>query len=768
MKKLIFAGALFGSAFLLFWVQFIVAKSLLPLLGGTPAVWNVCQAFFQVLLLAGYGYAAWWSDRPSLRWQLWGHGAIAIGGGIAMALQFSQVFSTTTPVGDRPILTLLSLLATGIALPFFALSATAPLLQRWVSRTELDLGKNPYVLYAASNAGSLLGVLGYPSAIEPVVSLLQQRYLWQLGYGIEVLLIGACAVITWRDRSQPALGISSTVASRNTADFYIGHADPVSHDFTSQDSIRHFINQDFADSELTPESLQNPTWRDRLQWAIFAFLPASLSLGVTTYVTTDLAAVPLFWAIPLSLYLLTYIVAFSDWRRAYQVYPWAIALLPIFVTPLVFWARLDGAQNLWVMLPFHWLGFAIAAFACHQTLVLIKPSVDYLTQFYFWIALGGALGGSFNALAAPYLFPNTQEYPLILILTLLAVINSTRLPKWSWIAIGLGIGALLAGINFNHLGQYWAAYLAAFSLVAVIATALRLRKTKVIIALLAIVLMMQFSVGLRGEVLLTDRSFFGVNRVVRDRSRQVISLLHGSTLHGQQSLLLLRRDRPLTYFTETGPIGEFFAGFNQSPRDRVAVLGLGIGTLAAYAQPQQQWTFYEIDPAVKAIAENPDYFSFLSTAKGKVSVDIGDGRLKMQTVDNQTLDLVIMDAFSSDSIPVHLITREAIALYFQKLKPNGLILVNITNRYLDLLPVLGAISQDLKLTALHRWDIKLSEADRALGKTPSHWVAIARQPQDLAWLTNKPQPQWQRVSPQPANQLWTDDRSSLLSVMRSR
>jgi len=737
MKKLIFAGALFGSAFLLFWVQFIVAKSLLPLLGGTPAVWTVCQAFFQIMLLAGYGYAAWWGDRPSLRWQLWGHGAIGLGGGIAMVLQFSQVFGTATSAVEQPIWTLLQLLTTGIALPFFALSATAPLLQRWVSRTELDLGKNPYVLYAASNAGSLLGVLGYPSAIEPIFSLLEQRQLWQIGYGLELILIAVCAIVTWRDRSLAPL--------------------------TGQPE-----NPDAWEPESSPEMLQKPTWRDRLQWAIFAFLPASLSLGVTTYVTTDLAAVPLFWAIPLSLYLLTYIVAFSDWRRSSQIYPWAIALLPLFVTPLVFWSRLDGAQNLWVMLPFHWLGFAIAAFACHQTLVLIRPSVDYLTQFYFWIALGGALGGSFNAIAAPYLFPNTQEYPLVLILTLLAVINSTRLPKWSWIAIGLGIGALLAGINVDRLGDHWAAYLVAFSLVVIIAAALQLRKTKIIVAILAIILMMQFSVGLRGEVLLTDRSFFGVNRVVRDRSRQVMSLLHGSTLHGQQSLVPARRDRPLTYFTETGPIGEFFAGFNQSPRDRVAVLGLGIGTLASYAQSNQQWTFYEIDPTVKAIAENPDYFSFLKTAQGKIAVEIGDGRLKMKAAPDQSLDLVIMDAFSSDSIPVHLITREAIALYFQKLKPNGLILVNITNRYLDLLPVLGAIGQDLKLTAFHRWDIKVSEADRVLGKTPSHWVVMGRNPQDLGWLIASPKSPWIMLDPQPTSQLWTDDRSSLLSVMRSR
>ncbi len=759
MKKLIFAGALFGSAFLLFWVQFIVAKSLLPLLGGTPAVWTVCQAFFQIMLLAGYGYAAWWGDRPSLRWQLWGHGAIAIAGGIAMVLQFSQVFGTATSAGDQPILTLLKLLSTGVALPFFALSATAPLLQRWVSRTELDLGKNPYVLYAASNAGSLLGVLGYPSAIEPLFSLLEQRQFWQMGYGFELVLIAVCAVITWRDRSLTPLMPLTTLPVDAPTDTHV-----VDQGFLDQE----LLNQDVLNQELSASSLQKPTWRDRLQWAIFAFLPASLSLGVTTYVTTDLAAVPLFWAIPLSLYLLTYIVAFSDWRRSSQIYPWAIALLPLFVTPLVFWSRLDGAQNLWVMLPFHWLGFAIAAFACHQTLVLIRPSVDYLTQFYFWIALGGALGGAFNAIAAPYLFPNTQEYPLVLILTLLAVINSTRLPKWSWIAIGLGIGALLAGINFGRLGEYWAAYLAAFSLVAVIATALQLRKTKIIVALLAIVLMMQFSVGLRGEVLLTDRSFFGVNRVVRDRSRQVMSLLHGSTLHGQQSLVPARRDRPLTYFTETGPIGEFFAGFNQSPRDRVAVLGLGIGTLASYAQSNQQWTFYEIDPTVKAIAENPDYFSFLKTAQGKIAVEIGDGRLKMKAAPDQSLDLVIMDAFSSDSIPVHLITREAIALYFQKLKPNGLILVNITNRYLDLLPVLGAIGQDLKLTAFHRWDIKVSEADRVLGKTPSHWVVMGRNPRDLGWLIDSPKSPWTMLDPQPTSQLWTDDRSSLLSVMRSR
>ncbi|MBD2635288.1 fused MFS/spermidine synthase [Limnothrix sp. FACHB-881] len=796
MKKTIFSVALFGSAFLLFWVQFIVAKSLLPLLGGTPAVWNVCQAFFQMMLLAGYGYAAWLSDRPSLRSQFWIHGAVAIGGGLALWSQFNQVLSQSTITVDRPLITLLQILFLGVALPFFALSATAPLLQRWVSQTRLDLGKDPYVLYAASNAGSLLGVLGYPGAIEPLFSLLEQRQFWQLGYGIELLLIGACVLITWRDRNWNSAGDSN-----NLEQFLQSKQQPGLENFESLGDFKKLENLENLEELTTlpeqlttlgntpasskngavvnrltfasePESSPNkplqPTWRDRLQWALFAFLPASLSLGVTTYVTTDLAAIPLFWAIPLSLYLLTYIVAFSNWRWSAIAYPLSIASLPLLVTPLVFWSRLDGAQNLWVMLPFHWLGFAIAAFVCHQTLALIKPSVTYLTQFYFWIALGGALGGSFNAIAAPSLFSTTQEYPLILILTLLSVINSHRLPKWSWIAIGLGLGALLAGINFNHLADYWAAYCVAFGLLASIGWALQLRKTKIISAGLAIILMMQFSVGLRGEVLLIDRSFFGVNRVVRDRSRQVMSLLHGSTLHGQQSLLPQRRDRPLTYFTETGPIGEFFAGFNQSRRDRVAVLGLGIGTLASYAQPDQQWTFYEIDPTVKSIAQNPAYFSFLELSKGKVTVEIGDGRLKMQTVGDRSLDLVIMDAFSSDSIPVHLITREAIASYLNKLTDRGLILVNITNRYLDLLPVLGAISQDLRLTAIHRWDLRVLEAEKAIGKTPSHWVAIARSPQDLNWLIDRPQTQWQPVPPQPPSQLWTDDRSSLLSVIRSR
>ncbi|TAD78362.1 MAG: hypothetical protein EA001_07620 [Oscillatoriales cyanobacterium] len=793
MKKYFFLSALFGSAFLLFWVQFIIAKSLLPFLGGTPAVWNVCQSFFQVALLIGYAYAAWLGDRPKLRQQLLIHLA-AIGAGCAIALaRFPQLLAQLPMGSDRPIATLLLVLGSTILIPFCVLSATAPLLQRWVSQTRLSFSQNPYVLYAASNAGSLLGVLSYPSAIEPAFSLLGQRQAWLIAYVLEAIMIVACAAIVWRDRSYISTADQPVVQSnlsQSGEEFSGEKPSEITGDLPSASSTKQigieqigesspFTNDvDNADNADTHASIaphwsvaiEQPTWRDRLQWALFAFLPASLSLGVTTYITTDLAAVPLFWAIPLSLYLLTYIVAFSNWRRAGQIYPWAVALLPVLVTPLVFWSRLDGAQNLWVMLPFHWVGFTLAAFICHQTLALIKPTVEHLTRFYWWLAIGGAAGGFFNAIIAPYLFPNTQEYPLVLILTLAATIGLGQLPKWSWIAVGLGLGVLLAGVNGKHFGDYWAAYLVAFSLLGTIAYALQLRKTKIITATFAIILMMQFSVGLRGEVVLTDRSFFGVNRVVIDRSRQVISLLHGTTLHGQQSLLPQRRDRPLTYFTETGPIGEFFEGFNQTPRDRVAVLGLGVGTLAAYAQPNQQWTFYEIDPDVKQIATNPQYFDFLSNAKGKVAVEIGDGRLKMQTLPDRSLDLAIMDAFSSDSIPVHLITREAIALYTQKLKPNGLILINITNRYLDLLPVVGATAQDLNLVAIHRWDVNVSEAERVIGKTPSHWVAIGRNQRDLAWLTSpiKSASTWQAVDSQPPNQLWTDNRSSLLSVMRSR
>jgi hypothetical protein len=775
MKKYFFLSALFGSAFLLFWVQFIIAKSLLPFLGGTPAVWNVCQSFFQVALLVGYAYAAWLGDRPKLHHQLLIHlAAIVAGCAIAIA-QVPNLVAQVPTSSDRPIITLLTVLGSTILLPFIVLSATAPLLQRWVSQTRLSFSQNPYVLYAASNAGSLLGVLSYPSAIEPAFSLLGQRQVWAIAYVLEAIIIGACAAIAWRNRDQFAT-YHQNDAQLNSSPTGERLLAELSGEFPSDSSSQQVVGEAWLNNASNPGAnlydapssagaIEQPTWRDRLQWALFAFLPASLSLGVTTYITTDLAAVPLFWAIPLSLYLLTYIVAFSNWQRSAQLYPWAVALLPVLVTPLVFWSRLDGAQNLWVMLPFHWVGFTLAAFICHQTLALIKPAVEHLTRFYFWLAIGGAAGGFFNAIVAPYLFPNTQEYPLVLILTLAATIGLGQLPKWSWIAIGLGMGALLAGVNGQHFGDYWAAYLVSFGLLGAIAVALQLRKTKIITAALAIILMMQFSIGLRGEVVLTDRSFFGVNRVVIDRSRQVISLLHGTTLHGQQSLLPQRRDRPLTYFTETGPIGEFFEGFNQIPRDRVAVLGLGVGTLATYAQPNQQWTFYEIDPDVKQIATNPQYFGFLSNAKGRVTVEIGDGRLKMQKLPDRSLDLAIMDAFSSDSIPVHLITREAIALYEQKLKPNGVILVNITNRYLDLLPVVGAITRDLKLVAIHRWDVNVSDAERAIGKTPSHWVAIGRNQRDLAWLTT---PAWQAVEPQSANQLWTDNRSSLLSVMRSR
>jgi hypothetical protein len=778
MKKYFFLSALFGSAFLLFWVQFIIAKSLLPFLGGTPAVWNVCQSFFQVALLIGYAYAAWLGDRPKLHHQLLIHlAAIVAGCAIAIA-QVPNLVAQVPTSGDRPIVTLLTVLASTILLPFVVLSATAPLLQRWVSQTRLSFSQNPYGLYAASNAGSLLGVLSYPSAIEPAFSLLGQRQVWLIAYVLEAIIIVACTSVVWRDREHfPSYHFPSyqrdldQLPVLQTSE-WLPHSD--ANDASSNHAQARSLDDELANAVTVSQStearmeLEQPTWRDRFQWALFAFLPASLSLGVTTYITTDLAAIPLLWAIPLSLYLLTYIVAFSNWHRAPQLYPWAVALLPVLVTPLVFWSRLDGAQNLWVMLPFHWVGFTLAAFICHQTLALIKPAVEHLTQFYFWLAIGGAAGGFFNAIAAPYLFPNIQEYPLVLILTLAATIGLGQLPKWSWIAIGLGMGALLAGVNGQHFGDYWAAYLVSFGLLGAIAVALKLRKTKIITAALAIILMMQFSVGLRGEVVLTDRSFFGVNRVVIDRSRQVISLLHGTTLHGQQSLLPQRRDRPLTYFTETGPIGEFFEGFNQIPRDRVAVLGLGVGTLATYAQPGQQWTFYEIDPDVKRIASDPQYFDFLSNAKGSVSVEIGDGRLKMQELPDRSLDLAVMDAFSSDSIPVHLITREAIALYQQKLKPNGVILVNITNRYLDLLPVVGAIARDLKLVAIHRWDVKLSDAERAIGKTPSHWVVIGRNQRDFAWLTTPAKSAWQVVAPQPANQLWTDNRSSLLSVMRSR
>lgn len=744
---ILFSSTLFISAFLLFWVQLMVAKMILPLLGGSPSVWNTCLFFFQAILLLGYGYSHITTSWFKIRHQAVIHSIFLL---LPIAfLPITPAKNWIPPHDANPIPWLLFLLLLCVGFPFFVVATSAPLVQKWFADTGHPASSDPYFLYTASNLGSMLGVLSYPILIEPNFSLTHQSWLWAIGYGLLVLLTLGCAVCVWR-------------SPENFKSLQAGNAG--------------FIQNVAGDSNLANKSAsteETPTIQQQAQWVLLSFLPSSLLLGVTTYLTTDIAAIPLLWAIPLAIYLLTFILTFA--RKPLLPQKTLAAILPLWLTVLIILFLIQVMQPIWVLFPLHLAGFFVAACVFHGELARSRPSTQYLTNFYLWISVGGVLGGLFNAIAAPLLFQSVLEYPLIMVLCLLLMqtskeaddpLSSLQRRLTFPISLGLLIGTLLVGFTGKNFTNNLIGDFIGFSILTAIFYAFKLHRIRFVLGLVLIVLISQFSIGTLGGILDTERSFFGVYRVLDDKRGSYHSLLHGTILHGKQSLDPKRHDEPLTYFYPTGPIGQLFSSLNQTkPPTNVAVLGLGIGTLAAYSELGQQWTFYEIDPTIERLARDTRYFTFLQDSKALLSVVLGDARLRFAEVPDNRYDLIFMDAFSSDSVPIHLITREAIQLYLSKLTKEGLIVINISNRFLNLEPVLGALAQDLGLSTLRQREADISESEREMGKSPSHWVLFARNQKDFGNLVSDSR--WQPIPETESAPLWTDDFSNIFRVLRA-
>ncbi len=765
---ILFSITLFMSAFLLFGVQLMVAKMILPLLGGSPAVWNTCQFFFQGVLLLGYGYAHLSTRYLGTHRQAIAHSLLLFLPLFSLPIALSK--TGFPPEDTNPIPWVLGLLISSVGLPFFVVSTSAPLIQKWFAETDHPSSKEPYFLYSASNLGSLLGLISYPLLIEPYFSLSEQSWLWAVAYIILILFTLGCAICLWK----------------------------VSHQIKQ-------TNSGFSLSEKPLTTVQYPTWQQQAQWVLLSFIPSSLLLGVTTYLTTDLAAIPLLWAIPLILYLLSFILTFA--RHSRLPHQTLMTLIPLFSSTLIILFLAKVMRPVALLVPLHLVGFFAIACVFHGELSRRRPSVTHLTEFYLWISFGGVLGGWFNAIAAPILFPSVLEYPVILLLALLTLKTplETIQPKINpplleapqgdldtWfsklrqeqqtrkiqksgiqfnlkttqiISLSLLFGALLVGFTFRNISQGWLGNFFAIALLIALSITFSLPRLHLALGLTLILLLGQFSIGNMSGVLQTERNFFGVNRIVYDRRGPYHSLVHGTTLHGRQNLDPQRSQEPLTYFHPTGPIGQTFQQLNSSDRlQNVAVLGLGIGTLAAYAQPGQTWTFYEIDPIVEKIARDSRYFTFLEQAQAPFSIILGDARLQLAKTPDNTYDLLIMDAFSSDSIPVHLVTQEALELYLTKLRDRGIIAINISNRYINLEPVLATLAKTLGLATLQQLNRDLSLEEKALGKTPSQWVLLAQKAEDFGNL--RADTRWQAISDTEKAPLWTDDFSDLVGVLR--
>lgn len=719
----LYATALLVSALLLFWIQPLFTKMVLPRFGGSPAVWTTASMFFQVMLLAGYFYAHLIAQKLVLRTQVLLH--LALLAAVFLVLPIGLNGTPPQSDGQTPIVSLLALLMICLGLPFFALSATAPLLQKWFSHTSHADAVDPYFLYSASNIGSMIALLGYPVVIEPALGLAQQSMVWAGGYALLAVLIAVCAVNAWHQRNAGATPVAPA--------------------------------RDAAESALR--------WPQRMRWMLLALAPSSLLLGVTQHISTEIAAVPLLWLIPLSLYVLTFVNVFA--RRPLVRHSWMLKLQPMLVLLLALVWILNTYLSVFIL---HMAAFFVTAMMCHGELARTRPDASHLTEFYLWLSVGGALGGAFNAVAAPLLFSSILEYPLAI--GLACMLRPAQKPAdsvfhWSDIALPLALALafvllITAGVRpLAHGAMVIVIYLQAIGLVLYL---FHVRPIRFGLGVM-VVLVASPLLHLPDQVLERHRSFFGVHTVLQDKSDKFHVLMHGITIHGAQYIAARKRLEPTTYFHRDSPLGQlFFVTDAHHHIKRVGVIGLGAGTTACYRKPGQEWTFFEIDPVVVQLAKDARYFSFLKDCAPDAKIVLGDGRLSIKAMPDRHFDLIIIDTFSSDAIPMHMITREALALYFQKLSEDGIAMFHVSNQYLNLAPVLANLAADAGLAAMMPGPHLSLPPDDPLAQMESNWIAISRRAQNLAILES--QEGWSAAKPQQGARLWTDDFSNVLGALK--
>ena len=724
LRHFFIALAVFLSAALLFWIEPMFSKAALPLFGGVPAVWNTCFVFYQVTLLGGYLYAHLLSTRLSPRVRLLVHLLLICGA--AAALRPFAALPRDVPA--QPVLWLLSRFAATIGLPFFLLSATAPLSQTWRFDADSPSDAAPYWLYAVSNAGSLFGLLSYPLLFEPLLPLSAQQKAWQTGFRLFAALLAGITLFSCFRRSRPPL----------------------------------------PEGELAVMPI---SWKQRLVWLAAAGIPSSLLLGVTAHITTDIATIPLLWALPLGLYLLSFALVFA--RRTIISHSSMLTAQSLFALPLLLGAFARLRVNFWIDLPLHLAAFFVFSMVCHGELARRKPSAAHLTEFYLWLAAGGCLGGVFAALIAPLAFDSTREYPLMIACSCL-LRSAEHAPQSNrrrrWLAFGSLLAACLLPLAFAMpnprltVGVGMASFLLLTACLGAIGLSFlrTLRQIACGVGALLFIAGVLFHQQHRYEF--QQRNFFGTLRVTPSPDGRFTLFYHGTTLHGAQRATPSDGAEPLTYFHRGSPLGQMFAALKRQPPRQIAVFGLGVGTMAAYNRDGDAMTFYEIDPDVEAVARRAEWFRYLKEAAGNVSVVAGDARIMLAAAPEQHYDMLIQDAFSSDTIPLHLLTAEAFDLYSKQLRPDGLLVFNITNRHLDLEPALAELLAQYAFTGLLWRDSFTNRELEADYRSPSAWVLASRSQETLApFLADA---RWRPLQRRPGMRLWTDDYSNLFSVLK--
>jgi SAM-dependent methyltransferase len=669
----LFALTIFASACLLFLVQPIIAKQILPWFGGSAAVWTTCLVFFQAALLAGYAYADVVVRRLPLPRQTLLHCSLLVASLLALPIVPATFWK---PSGsENPLALILGLLGVTLGLPYFLLSTTSPLLQAWFARRYA--GRNPYRLFALSNLASLAALLAYPFAIEPWIPTRTQALLWSAGYACFTLL---CIATAWRNR-----GIEAPPGVTMAA----------------------------ADAHTPP-----PTFARQLLWCSLAATSSVLLLSVTTHITQNIAAVPLLWVVPLTIYLTTFILCFESSR----LYP-RETMLPIVAGALgvMAWSLADPrlTHELALQLGVFCLGLFVVCMFCHGELARLKPAPRHLTRFYVMVSLGGAVGAALVGIVAPLALPAYFELPLGLVAAAVLLAWLVRGDARIFGLLAMVTGVVAVGCAIWHAVEFY------------------------------------------DTTILTARNFYGVLRVqqsgVSDASRHR-TLVSGTIMHGLQYEAPQFRRQPTSYYTTTSGIGRVLETLH--PRKdplRVGVIGLGTGTLAAYGTPGDVYRFYDINPAVVAIAKRD--FTYLADSEARVETPLGDARLTLEREPSADLDLLAVDAFSSDAIPVHLITAEALALYAKHMRPGGLIAFHVTNRFLDLVPVVAGIAAANGMQAVWIHD----EGDDALANR-SDWVLVSNNRGLLASprIADAASP----ITPHPEWRVWTDDFNNLFEVLR--
>lgn len=708
----LFTTTIFLSASLLFFVQPLFTKIVLPHVGGAPAVWTTAMLFFQTVLIGGYLYAHLITRILPVRAQVGLHLLLW-----ALALAFlplSVAKGWTYDAQQSTAGQTLLLFAAGVGLPFAVLSANAPLIQSWYARSGGYSADDPYFLYGASNLGSLIALLGFPLVAEPLFGAAQIGWGWTIGFWALGAALSASG-LTARGRAAQAAEVTQSVAG--------------------------------------------PTLQTRLTWALIAFVPSSLMLAITTKLTTDIGSVPLIWVIPLALFLLTFVLVFTN-RPIVSLATLRLGyIIAVGVLAVVFSNLLSSHVTVWSAVMMVGAFFLTALYA-HALLYAQRPAAQHLTTFYVTMSVGGALGGLFNSIIAPTAFDELHEGAITVAIAGMLLLGRATRPSRTAM-VGAAALVLLIAAKASLIGAFGTMAFGAVAIALFLAIATTIRHTAQAHtwALVGFLVAGQVFVD-HGTPLLTDRSFFGTHKIVERDGLRIYG--NGTTTHGAQRIADLAADRPepQLYYHRNGPMAQVLTSTKADEADTVGIVGLGIGALACYGQPHQNWHFYEIDALVSDIAHNPNHFTFMSRCAANAPTHLGDARMVLAEQDDLHFDILVIDAYSSDSVPVHLTTVEAFEIYLDHLSEDGVLLFHISNRYYDISLPLGRLAEALGLTA--RIQNYAGNTAEDPGDQGSLVVVLARSEAALGDLNNDPR--WTPLTSD-GGRVWTDDFANLLEVL---